>query len=147
MHNAELAAHISALSDEDLTRRVASGGFTDVAQDLALAELTQRGLPIPALNVSGADEEPYLGDMLILERDLAPTDAHIVCSLLNSAGIAASAGDTNLVQAHSLLAIALGGVRIRVPASQLEDAKALLAAYERGEFALGDDCDVESPEA
>lgn len=144
MQNTELATHIQELSDEDLTRRVATGGFTDVAQDLALAELRQRGLPVPVRDAAdGADEEAYLGDRVILERDLAPTDAHIVCALLNSAGIAADAGDANLVQTYNLLAIALGGVRIRVPASQLEDAQALLAAYERGEFALGDDCDVE----
>lgn len=89
----------------------------------------------------------HTDDQVILARGLEPAAAHILCSLLASAGIAADAGDANLIQTHPLLAIAVGGVKIRVPQSQLADATELLAAYERGEFALDDDFDAEHPDA
>jgi hypothetical protein len=41
-----------------------------------------------------------------------------------------------------LIAPAMGGVRVLVPHSHLDDARALLAARERGEFALDEDADV-----
>ncbi|MDZ7937286.1 MAG: hypothetical protein U5M53_02970 [Rhodoferax sp.] len=86
-------------------------------------------------------EPPYLGDMVILERDLEPTEAHMLVSCLAAAGIHADAGDTNIVQMHSLLSIAVGGACIRVPQSQQIEALAVLAAYRRGDFALDDDFD------
>jgi hypothetical protein len=50
------------------------------------------------------------------------------------------------MQAHMLLAPALGGVRILVPQEHLQEAQAVLDAFQRGEFALGDDADVGGPE-
>jgi hypothetical protein len=81
----------------------------------------------------------YLGDMVILERGLDPTEAHILVACLGAAGIQADAGDTNIVQMHALLSIAVGGACVRVPESQRGEAQAVLAAYRRGDFALDDD--------
>jgi hypothetical protein len=86
-------------------------------------------------------EQPYLGDMVILERGLEPTDAHLMVACLVAAGIQADAGDTNIVQMHALLSIAVGGACIRVPQSQQIEAQTVLAAYRRGDFALDDDFD------
>ncbi len=130
------------LADEELTSRVASGGLTAAAHALAIAELARRGLAVPE-----APQEPavapveYLGDQVILERNLSPTEAHLLCACLHAAGIEADAGDTNMVQAHSLLALALGGASIRVPSAQWLEARDVLAAFRRGDFALGDDFD------
>jgi hypothetical protein len=41
-----------------------------------------------------------------------------------------------------LLAPALGGVRILVPADHLQQAQAVLEAFARGEFTLDEDADV-----
>jgi hypothetical protein len=46
------------------------------------------------------------------------------------------------VQTDLLLAPALGGVRILVPQDHLQQAQAVLAAFARGEFELGEDADV-----
>jgi hypothetical protein len=46
------------------------------------------------------------------------------------------------MQADLLLAPALGGVRILVPASHLQQAQAAIEAFRRGEFALDEDADV-----
>lgn len=95
------------------------------------------------LGVDGAHGEPaplegegYAGDMVLLLRQLEPTEAHVLCGLLRASGIQAMAGDTELVQTHSLWSIALGGANVRVPATQLAEAQAIHAAYLRGEFEL-----------
>ena len=87
------------------------------------------------------EAQPYLGDMVILERGLDPTEAHMLVACLAAAGIHADAGDTNMVQMHALLSIAMGGASVRVPQSQQIEAQAVLAAYRRGDFALDDDFD------
>ena len=77
-----------------------------------------------------------------LARYLVPMDATLVQGCLAAAGIPAVLADANLVQTDLLLAPALGGVGILVPEDVLRRAEAVLAAYERGEFALDEDADV-----
>ncbi|MET3132983.1 Zn-dependent alcohol dehydrogenase [Oxalobacteraceae bacterium GrIS 1.11] len=73
---------------------------------------------------------------------LVPTDALIVQGCLVAAGVPAVLADANLVQTYSLLTSALGGVRILVPSSHLAQARAIIAAFERGDYQLEDDVDV-----
>lgn len=89
----------------------------------------------------------YSGDMVILERGLSPQDAQLRASFLRSVGIAADAGDVNIVQAHGLLALAVGGACVRVPQTSAAEAAELLEAYRRGDFALKDDFDGGEPPA
>lgn len=86
-------------------------------------------------------DDLYEGDYTLVARHLTPTEAHMLCGCLSAAGIPAQAGDTHLAQTHSLLAPALGGACVRVPADYVERAKAAIAAFRRGEFALEDDFD------
>lgn len=88
-----------------------------------------------------APEMPDTGDFVILEKGLSPTEAHVLCACLVSAGIDATTGDTETVQTHSLWQVALGGAKIRVPQGQLAEAREVMAAFHRGEFALDDDFD------
>ena len=142
MNTTNSIALFSQLADEVLTERVASGGLTADAHALAVAELIRRRVPVPPMTVQDQEfKEAYLGDMLILERGLTPTEAHMLCSCLQSAGIHADAGDTNIVQAYSLLSIAVGGASVRVPSTQFAEAKEVVAAFRRGDFDLGDDFD------
>jgi hypothetical protein len=90
-----------------------------------------------------APEAPYRGDMVLLERGLTPTEAHLLAGRLQAAGIHADAGDTNIVQAHALISIAVGGANVRVASTQLVQAQELMAAIQRGDLALGDDFDVD----
>lgn len=82
--------------------------------------------------------------MVILRRDLEPTQAHLLGNFLRRCGIAAETGDADLVRIQPLLAIALGGAKIRVPQSQVAEALELLATFDRGEFALDDNGESES---
>jgi hypothetical protein len=84
-------------------------------------------------------------DLFTVATYYVPTDAHIVQGCLMAAGIPAVVADANLVQTHSLLTPALGGVRILVPASYLQQAQEVIAAFNRGEFQLDDDVDVGGP--
>ncbi|MBT0959586.1 putative signal transducing protein [Denitromonas iodatirespirans] len=88
------------------------------------------------------------GDWLMAARCLDATEAHLLRACLEAAGVEAIVADAHLVQTHSLIAVAVGGARVLVPADQLERAKAVLVAFHRGDFALDDDADVgEAPEA
>lgn len=91
---------------------------------------------------TGAPQPHDLGDMTLLERNLTAQEAQLLTNCLHAAGVLAEAGDTGIVQTHSLLAIAVGGACIRVPQLQLAEAREVLEAFRRGEFDLGDDFDV-----
>ena len=137
-------AVLARLDDAELLRRVQHRMLSDEAHAMGLAEIQRRGLPMPQIDPEDeepASDEPYLGDMVLLVRQLDPTEAHLLAGLLQSMGIAAQAGDTQLVQTNSLWSIALGGANVRVPASQLEEAQAIHAAFLRGDFKLDEDVD------
>lgn len=148
MQHSDIRARLADLSDDELVRRVSQGMLTPEAHALGLAEIQARGLPEPAIAARAPDEPdpaadtPYLGDWVLLARQLEPTEAHLLCGLLQACGIAAFAGDTELVQTNQLWSIALGGASVRVPASQLAEAQAIHAALGRGEFSLDDDAPV-----
>jgi hypothetical protein len=144
----ELATLFAQLADDELLERMSSGGLTEEAQSVAEAELQRRQISVPSIKVhTNSNASEYLGDLVELERSLEPTEAHMLCSYLQSAGIHADAGDANIVQAHGLLSIAVGGAKVRVPSSQLTEAKEALAAYRRGDFELPDDFDYGAPDA
>lgn len=141
MTDRTLTEFFSKLTDEELIARVQSG-LTTEAHAIACAELELRGLAQPPTEDSDEPIEPYLGDLVLLARNLKPTEAHILASCLAAAGIQAVTGDTNTVQTNSLWSIALGGAKVRVPQSQWLQAQQVLKAYRRGDFTLGDDFDV-----
>jgi hypothetical protein len=81
-------------------------------------------------------------DLVEVARYLVPLEANLVQGCLVASGIPAVLADAHLVQTDMLLAPALGGVRILVPEDHLQPAQAVLEAFARGEFALGEDADV-----
>jgi hypothetical protein len=82
--------------------------------------------------------DPALGDWATLTTVFSPTEAYLLRGVLQAAGVPASVADAHLVQAHGLLAPAIP-VRVQVPELRLDEGKAVLAAFERGEFGLNDD--------
>jgi hypothetical protein len=81
-------------------------------------------------------------DLVEVARYLIPLEANLVQGCLVASGIPAVLADAHLVQTDMLLAPALGGVRILVPADHLQQAQAVLEAFARGEFTLDEDADV-----
>ena len=80
-------------------------------------------------------------DLFIVARYLVPLEASLMQGCLEASGIPAVLADAHLMQTDLLLAPALGGVRILVPADHLQQAQAVIEAFGRGEFALDDDAD------
>ncbi|WP_426189213.1 hypothetical protein [Massilia sp. DWR3-1-1] len=101
--------------------------------------------------VSGAVAAPFASlqlegrDLFVVARCMVPTDAWLLRGVLVAGGVPAVVADANHVQADLLIAPALGGVRILAPGSYLAQAADIIAAFERGEFALDDDADVGAP--
>jgi hypothetical protein len=81
-------------------------------------------------------------DLFSIAKYLVPLEASMVQGCLVASGVPAVLADEHLVQTDLLLAPALGGVRILVPAEHLQQARAVLDAFERGEFALDENADV-----
>lgn len=138
-----LVKHFQEMSDEELIARCSSGTLTELAQSVAVEELAARGLELPASVSEEHEDSAYQGDFVTVARFLNPTDAHIICSCLEAAGVPAFVADANLAQTNSLWTIAIGGTRILVTASHLAEAKRIMEAFGRGDYALpdgGDSC-------
>lgn len=136
-----LAKHFRGMTDDELLSRCGSGSLTEDAQSIALTELASRGLELPDPIAAASETARYEGDFKTVARFLNPVDAHIICACLEAAGVPALVADAHLVQMNSLWAIALGGVRVLVPATRVAEARDVIAAFNRGEFALSDDFD------
>ena len=130
------------LADEELLRRCASGELTDLAQAIAVAEVRARGLEVPTKLEREQPHDPdYQGDWVVVAQYLSFAEVHILRSLLQNAGIPAEIADAQLVQTDALLIPAMRGARLRVPAMRLAEAQEVMAAFKRGDFALGEDFD------
>jgi hypothetical protein len=81
----------------------------------------------------------YQGDWVIVDRYLSYIEVHLLQSCLKGAGIPTLVSDAQLVQTDPLLSPALRGASLRVPAERVAEARELIAAIKRGDFALGDD--------
>lgn len=80
-------------------------------------------------------------DFCLVRRCLIPADAFILCGCLRAAGLNATVMDGQM-QAAFFQAALIGGARVMVPSDELDQALEVVAAFERGELALGDDDDV-----
>ena len=81
-------------------------------------------------------------DLFIVARYLVPMDATLMQGCLVASGIPAVLADAHLMQTDLLLAPALGGVRILVPSTYVQQAQSVMEAFERGDFALDDNAEV-----
>jgi hypothetical protein len=100
--------------------------LTDVAREVLRAELSRRGIYIGQL------QEPVDSDATEF-RDLVPIrtfwnllEAQLAKGLLESAGIEAFLFDDNMVRLDWFNANALGGVKLRVDADQVDEANRVL---------------------
>jgi hypothetical protein len=78
-------------------------------------------------------------DLYVVARYMIPVDATLAQGCLEASGIPAMLADAHLMQTDLLLAPALGGVRLLVPAEHVQGAHEVLLALARGDFALDED--------
>ena len=142
----KLQTAFARLADDELLGRLAADSLTDFALPIAQAEARTRGLDVPVPPVSRPDmvvpDEVYHGDFQTVASHLTPTEAYMLCNCLRAGGVPAITADVNLMQAQSWLASAMGGASLRVPQTFVEEANALLAAFQAGSFQLDDDFDA-----
>src|SRR4051812_1366447 len=89
-------------------------------------------------------ESPDSGPLCVCARYLDPMDAQVFAACLQNEGIAATVMDADTVYATGAVFSALprGGVRVMVPAMQLDAALGLRERYDAGEFAIDENFDV-----
>lgn len=85
------------------------------------------------------------GDYVTVANLQTATEAHLIQGALRAGGLDAHVPDANISQTHSLMTVALGGVRVVVPAEQLEAAQEILKARDMGELRLPDEEGDEPP--
>lgn len=140
----DLVARFDLMHDDELILCYRSGELTELATEVARAEVERRGLDPngqeePAGN--GPDNVGH-GDLLILVRYFTPTEGYLLKGCLDAEGVPSFVADGHLVQANQFLSVAVGGVRVMVPESHFDEAKAILRAFNAGEYALQDDDDL-----
>ncbi len=85
------------------------------------------------------------GEFTMVARFLNPMDAYVVRACLEGNGIPAIMADQHMVLMDNLLNIAVGGIRVLVPANRVAEAMETIAAFNRGDLALREGEDVEDP--
>ena len=78
-----------------------------------------------------ADEEPPRGDIVTVTRVFNSLEAEMLRGCLEAEGIPVTLGDVQMVQTY-LVGIALGGIRIMVPAPFADAARLTVENIERG---------------
>ena len=97
-------------------------------------------LPFPAnarsASESQADEAPPHGDLVTVTRVFNSLEAEMLRGCLEAEGIPATLGDAQTIQTDTLLTVALGGIRVMVPAPFADAARQTVEAFERGALAI-----------
>ena len=147
----QLQRRYAELDDGALITLLQNNGLIQSAQEIAMRELTSRGITLGQTQAEAGteielarDEETDFNDesmdsLTEVARFNAPVEGHMLEARLHAEGIPAWATDTNTIQALSHLTVALGGVRVMVPSHLLMDAREVMRRLEAGEFALDDD--------
>jgi len=107
-------------------------------------------LPLPASAPAPANtdahEQPPEVDLVTVARVFNTLEAEMLRGCLEAEGIPATLGDVQTVQTDTLLTVALGGVRIRVPAPFADAARQTVEVFERGAIAIDELSDeLEAP--
>jgi hypothetical protein len=93
-------------------------------------------LPFPALARAAAepqvDGEPPHGELVTVTRVFNCLEAEMLRGCLGAEGIPATLGDVQTVQTDTLLTVAMGGIRVMVPAPFAASARLTVEAFERG---------------
>jgi Putative prokaryotic signal transducing protein len=148
-----LTEKFSEYNNDELLELCRSGDLTELATDVAKAELAKRGLDTarsaltlpPAQPVFEPEPEPAIeGDLVEVARLLDPTEGEMLRGRLEAEGVPAIVADRQTAT-QVLYRYTIGGVRILVPEAYLERAREVVKADARGDYAIDDRTDVGPP--
>lgn len=120
------------------------GTLTPLALEVALDELRSRGIQVIAdsdqigKRDESADPDPDV-DLITVARFSNPLEANVLRACLESHGIFAFVWGEHLGTAHIFLSVASGGTRVQVRSDQVDHAKEVIAAFERGDLAIDEE--------
>jgi hypothetical protein len=145
----ELEERFRALTDQVLLERLQAGTLTPLATEVAAAELRSRGIevePAPETPDSGAPGEhgesldPQADvDLVTVAQFTNVVEANVLRNCPESHGVFAFVWGEHLGTANIFLSIVSGGVRVQVRQDQVERAKEIIAAVERGDLAIDEE--------
>jgi len=132
----------STKTDEELQHvDTQSGELTDIAQEVLRGELARRRLPQNLEQPDGVGQnELEFRDLVTIRAFWGLLEAQLAKGLLDSAGIESFLFDDNMVRMDWFNANALGGVKLRVDAHNVEAANRVLQE-------VSDDVEPEEPES
>jgi hypothetical protein len=118
-----------------------SGELTDIAQEVLREELARRRLPqnLEQPDVAGQNELEFR-DLVTIRAFWGLLEAQLAKGLLDSAGIESFLFDDNMVRMDWFNANALGGVKLRVDAHNMDAANRVLQE-------VSDNVEPEEPES
>src|SRR5580658_8192786 len=115
-------------TDEQLENVAAQAHeLTEVARETLRAELSKRGLYVGQLEGTAPDKDnAEFRDLVTIRAFWNLLEAELAKGLLDSAGIESFLFDDNMVRLDWFNANALGGVKLRVDADNVEEATRVL---------------------
>lgn len=114
--------------------------YTEDATRVIRAELRRRDLPEPETEELPNPDEEIRCVFVASGRE----EANQMVAFLEAAGIASALRGESTTKTHGFTVDGLGRLEVLVTESDEEEARALLATADAGEFQLGEDEDVES---
>lgn len=111
-----------------------SNELTEIARDTLRAELGKRGLYVGSSeNMAVADHsEEEFRDLVTIRTFWNPLEAGLAKGMLDAANIESFLFDENMIGQNILYANALGGVKLRVDAANVEEANRVLEETSNG---------------
>jgi hypothetical protein len=123
-----LAEQYAAKTDEELESVAAQAHeLTDIARESLRGELAKRGLYVGQMDEAEPEtDNAEFRDLQVVRSFWNLAEAELAKGLLASEGIEAFLFDDNMVRMDWFNANALGGVKLRVDAANLEEANRIL---------------------
>jgi|SRR6266480_132914 len=136
-----LAEHFGRLNNDELVTEFQSGGLTELAREVAAAEIQSRSIDISQhqARLPEPRPEPEMGseDLVLLARFYDVSSAYLLQSRLDAEGLPSIVADALTYQ--NIIGGALGGgVRVLVPESYFARAAEIKSRIDSGTYTLDD---------
>lgn len=136
----ELKDRYSLFTDDELLRLWNKNTLTDLAQIILRKELQNRGITPPELNdLENIEINEDIDPWVTVERYSSAFEAHLLRGRLESEDIPAVLADEHIISANWFLSNAIGGVRVRVPYSYIEQAAVIINEHTSGKYEISDE--------
>src|SRR5260370_4350742 len=134
-----LAEHFGRLNNDELVTEFQSGGLTELAKEMAAAEIQSRSIDISQYQARLPDIAPIPcgEDLVLLARFYDVSIAYLLQSRLDAEGLPSIVADALTYQ--NIIGGALGGgVRVLVPESYFARAAEIKSRIDSGAYTLDD---------